>query len=90
MCLIGYFELDKKKRKHPVFKEINAVVSQGSVPDSVLYLLCTSDIPQTCNTKTATFANDTDIFAIEKIIDEVTSEVQRTINSIHEWPQKSN
>jgi hypothetical protein len=63
-------------------------VPQGSVLGPVLYLLYTYDVPQTANTKIATFADDTSVMAVGENIEEATDKLQQAINAINSWTKQ--
>lgn len=53
-----------KEDAFSTMKEIRAVIPQGSVLRPILYLLYTSNVPQTEITMMATFADDMAIFVV--------------------------
>jgi hypothetical protein len=65
--------------------KIKVAVPQDRVLGPVLYLLYTSDVPQTANTKTATFADDTAVMAVVENIKEATDKLQQAINAVSSW-----
>jgi hypothetical protein len=73
----------KQGSKYSTLKEIKAGVPQGSALGPVLYLLYTCDVPQTANTKIATFADDTAVMAVGENIEEATDKLQQAINAIN-------
>lgn len=82
-----YFRV-KQEGVYSSIKEAKAGVPQGSVLGPFLFVLFTSDLPQTSNTTTATFADDTAILAIGDTIGEVTFKLQIAINNIQDWLTK--
>jgi hypothetical protein len=58
------------------------------VLEPVLYLLYTHDVPQTANTKTATFADDTAVMEVGENIDEATDKLQQAINAVNSWTKQ--
>jgi hypothetical protein len=75
----------KQGNKYSNLKEIKAGVPQGNVLLSVLYLLYTYDVPQTVNTKIATFADDAAVMAVGENIEEAT---QQAINAVNSWTKQ--
>lgn len=59
----------KQEDCYSELKDIQAGVPQGSVLGPVLYLLFTSDLPQTEGTTTTTFADDTAILAVRSSVE---------------------
>jgi hypothetical protein len=53
-----------------------------------LYLLYTHDIPETANTKIATFADDTAVMAVGENIEEARAKLQQAINAINSWTKQ--
>jgi hypothetical protein len=45
-------------------------------------------VPQTANTKIATFADDTAVMAVGEIIEEATDKLQQAINAINSWTKQ--
>jgi 7,8-dihydro-6-hydroxymethylpterin-pyrophosphokinase len=45
-------------------------------------------VPQTVNTKIATFADDTAVMAVGENIEEATDKLQQAINMIHSWTKQ--
>lgn len=70
------------------FKDIKAGVPQGSVLGPILYLLFTSDIPQTPNVLTATFADDTAHSATAKTDAQSTALLQGSNDNVEIWTKK--
>jgi len=69
-------------------KDIRAGVPQGSVLGPILYLLFTSDLPQTPNVVTATFADDTANAATAKTDEESALLLQRSNDLVEIWTKK--
>ncbi len=82
-----YFRV-KQEGVYSSIKEAKAGVPQGSVLGPFLFVVFTSDIPQTSNTTIATFADDTAILAVGDTISEVTLKLQVAINNIQDWLAK--
>jgi hypothetical protein len=51
-----------------------------TVVGPALYLLYTHDIPETANTKIATFADDTAVMAVGENIEEATAKLQQLLD----------
>lgn len=73
---------------YSTLKEIKAGVAQGSVIGPLLYLLYTSDLPQSEDTVTATFADDTALLAVGNTPTEATDKIQASINNVISWTKK--
>lgn len=82
-----YFRV-KQEGVYSSIKEAKAGVPQGSVLGPFLFVVFTSDIPQTSNTIIATFADDTAILAVGDTVSEVTLKLQVAINNIQDWLAK--
>lgn len=67
------------------YHPIRAGVPQGSVLGPFLYLIYTSDIPQTDNTIMATFADDTAILSSDPDPNRATENLQNHINLLDDW-----
>lgn len=86
--LTGRYFRVKQEGVYSNIKEAKAGVPQGSVLGPYLFVLFTSDLPQTNNTTTATFADDTAILAVGDTIEETTVTLQKAINNVQEWLAK--
>jgi hypothetical protein len=69
-------------------KPVKAGVSQGSVLGPVLYLIFTSDIPQTAGTTVATFADNTAILAVDADVEDATEKLEHAADSINHWTKQ--
>lgn len=70
------------------FQDIKAGVPQGSVLGPVLYTLFTADIPNTPNTLSATFADDTAVLSSDADPTKASERLQAHLNQIHHWMLK--
>lgn len=64
---------------------INAGVPQGSVLGPTLYLLYTSDLPQSDGVVIGTFADDTAALAVDKSPKSASNKLQNCIDEISKW-----
>jgi hypothetical protein len=75
----------KCKDKIATLRKIDVGVPQRSAIGSVLWLIYTSDLPTSDNTTTATFTDDTTIFATHEDPAIASMKLQATINKIKDW-----
>lgn len=66
-------------------KSVRAGVPQGSVMGPILYILFTSDLPQTENAVVGTFADDTAVLAVNKNPQIASNMLQTYLNTLCEW-----
>lgn len=66
-------------------KCIRAGVPQGSIMGPILYLLFTSDLPQSENTVIGTFADDTAVLAIDKNASITNNKLQTYLDTLCKW-----
>ena len=76
-----YFRV-KQGEEYSELKPIQAGVPQGSVLESVLYLIYTSDLPQPAGNTVATFADDTAIMAVGTDVEDATDKLQQAADVI--------
>ena len=67
------------------FYDINAGVPQGSVLGPTLYSIYTSDLPQTDNVVTATYADDTAVLASHSDHNMASLHLQEALDKITSW-----
>jgi Reverse transcriptase (RNA-dependent DNA polymerase)/Endonuclease-reverse transcriptase len=67
------------------FKEIRTGVPQGSVLGPVLYTIYTADLPESANTTTATYADDTAILSANGEPDKTSQTLQQAMETIQKW-----
>jgi hypothetical protein len=53
-----------------------------------LLYIAVYDVPQTANTKIATFAEDTAVMAVGENIEEATNKPQQAITGVSSWPKQ--
>lgn len=82
-----YFRI-KQEDAYSDAKKIHAGVPQGSVLGPLLYLLYTSDLPESEENTTATFADDTAILAVGNNNTESTSKLRKSISRLQNWTTK--
>ncbi|CAG9138207.1 unnamed protein product, partial [Plutella xylostella] len=70
------------------FHEVKAGVPQGSVLGPSLYLIYISDVPESVNILTATFADDTAILASDKDPVSASKTVQSHLDQVHNWMKR--
>lgn len=75
----------KQNDKQSDLKKIESGVPQGSILGPLLYLIFTSDIPTTINTKIATFADDTAILSSHSDPALASAYLQENLNLIQNW-----
>jgi hypothetical protein len=78
----------KFKNEITIFRKTEAGILQGSVLGPILYLMYTSDLPTSDNTKTATFADDTAILVTHEDPAIASMKLQATINKINDLEKK--
>ncbi|XP_075150936.1 thioester-containing protein 1 allele S3-like [Haematobia irritans] len=66
-------------------KIIRAGVPQGSVMGPILYILFTSDLPQSKTAVTGTFADDTAVLAVHKNANKASDLLQNYLNELCSW-----
>lgn len=78
----------RQEDEYSELREVKAGVPQGSVLGPVLYLLYTSDIPQSDHVSIATFADDTAILATAQTVEEAANKLQYASEEIHQWTKR--
>ena len=67
---------------------IQSGVPQGSILGPILYLLYTADLPETANTMTATYADDTAILASHENSNTASQHLQHHLHQLEKWLTK--
>ena len=67
---------------------IQSGVPQGSILGPILYLLHTADLPETANTMTATYADDTAILASHENSNTASQHLQHHLHQLEKWLKK--
>lgn len=78
----------KQEDAYSQLRNIQAGVPQGSILGPLLYLLYTSDVPESDNTIMATFADDTAILSVSETEEVAKRNLQKALNTVVEWTRK--
>jgi ribosomal protein S20 len=86
-CLSDQCFRVKQEDQYQELKQIKAGVLQASVLGLVLYLLHTSDLPQTEEATVAT-SDDTAIMAVDDSVEEATEKLQQAVDKVNKWTKE--